>query len=669
VILKLILGRGFRGVLTYVSDGLKSATTDHKGAVQPFFTNMAGRSSRELSAEFGVLRRLRPNLTKAVGHLILSQDPKQRNLTEEEWKEAVNIALSTHGADQTMFAAWQHHDTKTSHLHVIFSRVLITNQVVSDSNSFRKNEIAARQIERTFMLDSPIPTPTADQPGDRKALANAKKRAERTGTIDTAQISPQTVRDALAAAKDLDGYKRLLDDRDIEIEFDRRGVQLEIYGCRLRRKGTAEWLKASSIHKDLSWPKIAHRFAEAPTAQAKPATSLVAAVPSEPKRNLVQKSQQQYRYAAQTTKWRLDTTKSAGEQYIPGSLGPVFQACLMLTAEAINLMLSLWEKIVAFIKSILARLGIGVAAAPSNQLTLEPNPPIDVDARFVDDPLLIEQATESIGQVADAISKRDPSLLPAGPGREELVAAMNNEFAEQGSSEERDPFGFMPHGDQDHDHAMAAPTPSPFSLFLAAKAKHVESQTVLKAAMDADAQGENLWNGREVRDAKEKELRASNDKLQSIKNNSKEWGNHSFFNKLVGRIGANPHDEPAAQAEARVAKLTAELRSMGPAIPRYTRAEVLAIQSAQAAEKEAGEAIHRAKIEVMATAKAALGSTPNAELLLEVLRKSGYDEAKLRSALVSIKNAARAERERLNPAAFDDEAARLLNELAEAPKG
>jgi hypothetical protein len=668
----MILGRGFRGVLTYVTAAAKSVTTDHKGAVQPFFTNMAGRSSRELAAEFGVLRRLRPNLSKAVGHLILSQDPKQRNLTEEEWKEAIQIALATHGADRAMFAAWKHHDTKTSHLHLIFSRILTTNQVVSDSNSFRKNEIAARQIERTFMLDSPIPTPTADQPGDRKALANTKRRAERTGTLDLTLISPQTVRGALAGAKSIDDYSRQLLAVGIEVEFDRRGERQEIYGCRMRRTGSNQWLKASSIHKDLSWPKIAHRFVEEPTqaytAQSKPA----AEVPSDLKRSLVQQPQQQYKYthAAQTTKWRLDTSKASGEQYIPGSVGPVFQACLLLTAEAINLMIALWEKIVAFLKSILTKLGIGAVASPGNQLVLEPNPPIDVEARFVDDNrLMIDRATGSIGQVAAAISKRDPSLLPAGLGREELVAAMKNEFAEQGSAEENDPFGFMPHGDQEHDHSMAAPTPSSFSLFLAAKAKHFDAQTVLKAAMDADAGAGDIWSGREVRYEKEKALCVAADKLKEIKNNSEAWENHSLFNKVAGKIGGNPNDEPTAQAEAKVAKLTAELRGMGPATPRYTREEVLSIQAAQTAEKMATESIHRAKIEVIAAARRVLAGTPNSEALIEVVRKSGYDEAKLRSALVSIQNAACAERERLNPAAFDDEAVKLLNELAEAQKG
>ena len=81
---------------------------------------MAGTNPRELAAEVAALRRLKPNLTNAVAHLSLSSDPKDRALTDEEWQQAITIALATHGAQDAAFACYQHHDTNHSHTHVFF---------------------------------------------------------------------------------------------------------------------------------------------------------------------------------------------------------------------------------------------------------------------------------------------------------------------------------------------------------------------------------------------------------------------------------------------------------------------------------------------------------------------------------------------------------------------
>ena len=116
MILKIKLGGGARGLLNYISQTNK---TNHSHT-RPFFSSMAGQTPRELAAEVASLRRLRPNLVNAVAHLSLSADPKDRPLTDAEWKAAITTALAVHGADQAAFAAYRHHDTAHDHTHVFF---------------------------------------------------------------------------------------------------------------------------------------------------------------------------------------------------------------------------------------------------------------------------------------------------------------------------------------------------------------------------------------------------------------------------------------------------------------------------------------------------------------------------------------------------------------------
>lgn len=86
----------------------------------PTFSNFAGSTPRQISAEFAALRKIKPGLKKAVGHLILSPGPGDRMLSKEEWQKAIDIVLEAHGASETAFAGYLHSDTAFHHCHLFF---------------------------------------------------------------------------------------------------------------------------------------------------------------------------------------------------------------------------------------------------------------------------------------------------------------------------------------------------------------------------------------------------------------------------------------------------------------------------------------------------------------------------------------------------------------------
>jgi hypothetical protein len=69
MIAKAVKGKGFRGALEYDLKKEQGRIID---------TNMDGRGPRELAAEFGEIRKLRPNLGKAVLHVSLAASPGSR---------------------------------------------------------------------------------------------------------------------------------------------------------------------------------------------------------------------------------------------------------------------------------------------------------------------------------------------------------------------------------------------------------------------------------------------------------------------------------------------------------------------------------------------------------------------------------------------------------------
>ena len=336
-----------------------------------------------------------------------------------------------------------------------FLRVQSDGQVISDSHSFRKNETAARQIERELKLNTPTPTKPADQIGDREPTQNAAKRAERRGTADPS-IDVAAVRLALSDARDRDHLKQLLEAEGIEAEFDRRGQDQNIYGWRLRRRGAAEWLKASTVARDLSWPKIAHRFAESNSAKQtstdQPTTpaSTYPSSPAQPQRQVLDRPPQQLQpvpqavYAANQMQTPGPVAKRLGEvserldEMMPAVSTSTFlnatwalaKVAVMCATAAANIAAALWR----FIQRLLSLFGLKTnqplqyqEQPVTPQLTYEPVH----HGRVLESSELTEldkNAASAVDHVLECVQSNRPDELPEDvPERAELIEAMTSQ--------------------------------------------------------------------------------------------------------------------------------------------------------------------------------------------------------------------------------------------------
>lgn len=164
-------GRGFRGLSAYLL---------RRGRGRIVAGVMAGRTPRELSQEFGVLRRLNPKLTKAVAHLMLSPAPDDPPLTDEQWKAIAQRYMEAMGFANAPWVAVVHQDTDHQHMHLMACRIGLDGKTVSDANDFRRSETIVRQIEAEFRLAA-VPSPDGFKAKPRSHAKTKQKKTPHPG--------------------------------------------------------------------------------------------------------------------------------------------------------------------------------------------------------------------------------------------------------------------------------------------------------------------------------------------------------------------------------------------------------------------------------------------------------------------------------------------------------
>ncbi len=143
MISKIIKGTGMEGVVSYAMDG------DHRAIIGG---NLAGRTPRQLSKEFGQFRKLRPSLSRAVAHLMLSAAPEDPPLDAEAWNRIAAIFLKDLGYQSCPHMIFRHNDTVNDHIHIACLRIGPDGRTVPDSNDRFKAERSLARIEEQFGL-------------------------------------------------------------------------------------------------------------------------------------------------------------------------------------------------------------------------------------------------------------------------------------------------------------------------------------------------------------------------------------------------------------------------------------------------------------------------------------------------------------------------------------
>jgi hypothetical protein len=204
MIAKAVKGKGFRGALEYDLGKEQGRVID---------TNMEGRDPRELAAEFGEIRKLRPGLSKAVLHVSLSAAPGER-LTDEQWRAIGQRYLQGMDLNQNQYVITRHNDTEHEHVHLLANRIRFDGAVTSDSHDYRRQEALMREIERDFHLQQVLPSKDVER---RAATKGEIEHGLRTGEPSTRQQLQQLCDGAAAGCRNFTEYAERLEAAGVDL--------------------------------------------------------------------------------------------------------------------------------------------------------------------------------------------------------------------------------------------------------------------------------------------------------------------------------------------------------------------------------------------------------------------------------------------------------------------
>jgi len=224
-------GSGHRGVLNYIC---RAGEPERKDA-RIIGGNMAGQTPRELAAEFGLVRKLRPKLARAVFHASLSNPATDRALSDDEWNAIAERYLHGMGFTAAPFVVVRHEDTSHAHIHVLASRINTAGNTVSEGHDFRRSETLLREIEKDYGLTQVASSPASlsqQQKQRRQHMDEQYRKAAEERLEESSKEAKRKHEQVFEATQMVAGCGEALTER--ELREIRRDMETKEYEERMR---------------------------------------------------------------------------------------------------------------------------------------------------------------------------------------------------------------------------------------------------------------------------------------------------------------------------------------------------------------------------------------------------------------------------------------------------
>jgi hypothetical protein len=228
---KPITGRSFGGCIRYVVDRQEAKILAAEG--------VGMQNASTLITDFNLQRKMRPELGKAVGHLVLSWSKEDLSkLNDEIMAERAKEYMEKMGIRNTQYVVVRHSDREHPHLHVIYNRVDNNGKTITDKNDYARNIKTCKEITLKHGYH----------------LGQGKDLVNRQALRGKEKVRYQLYDAIKAAVKQSVNWKELeakLQKQGIGIAYKFRSGTKEVQGISFEKDGLK--MKGSAIDRSLSF--------------------------------------------------------------------------------------------------------------------------------------------------------------------------------------------------------------------------------------------------------------------------------------------------------------------------------------------------------------------------------------------------------------------------------
>jgi hypothetical protein len=241
MIAKQIQGSDFKKVLNYVH---------HKSGAKLIGGNMVGQDPESLTDEFRISSDLKRTVIQCVYHVSLSISPSEK-LSEPKWIDIARTYLQGMEFQTNQYAIYRHTDREHDHIHIIASRIRITDgSVVSDSWNYRRSEKLVRQLEEQFGLSQ---TQCSWEKNKRSPKTGEIRKQRRTGELNKRSQLQVLIKQSLNDSPTWDEFIDRLSAQGVSVRL-RKSKEGKIEGISYGVDSLA--FQGRQLGKDYAWTSL-----------------------------------------------------------------------------------------------------------------------------------------------------------------------------------------------------------------------------------------------------------------------------------------------------------------------------------------------------------------------------------------------------------------------------
>ncbi|WP_118194319.1 relaxase/mobilization nuclease domain-containing protein [Albibacterium indicum] len=240
MIAKVITGKSFGGCVRYLLEREQSIVLDSSG--------VRDYDIKAIIADLNAQRKLRPQLSNAVGHTALSWSNEDRDkLTVEKMVEHAKEYMNKMGIKDTQYLTVLHTDKQHPHLHIVYNRVDNNGKTLDNFNHWHKSRKICREMTERYGYHF----------GKGKAQVN---RQALRGNARIRYAIHDALKSTLAKAKSWKQVETSLREKDINIHYKYRSGTKDVQGVSFEKDGVK--FKGSAIDRKFSYNGIDRQLKE-----------------------------------------------------------------------------------------------------------------------------------------------------------------------------------------------------------------------------------------------------------------------------------------------------------------------------------------------------------------------------------------------------------------------